>query len=190
MGLALLAFLPVVDLSPGTVSSAQVRPQMHRRAKVFVAGPSELDLVDLPRLEADGGGTAVTLQGLGIVEPIPIVAAFAEQPRGQLLAGTRQRAKQAVIRMLLEQLFDAVTIGFELGFHHAKLFRERYCQKDLGIGDGLAPAKRRRTGKEGQAFFVRLWTVQAVNVKELFPASFPRLLQSLGGWKPFHKRPG
>ena len=61
MAFAFLSFLLVVDLCPGAFDSAEVCPQVHGGSELLVAGAADSDLMHLPGLKTDRGGTSVAL---------------------------------------------------------------------------------------------------------------------------------
>jgi len=65
VGLAFVAFLPVVRLRPGTRSPTEVGPQVYRVTQRFLAGPSKVYPLDLPTFIAHRGRAGVALQRLG-----------------------------------------------------------------------------------------------------------------------------
>lgn len=76
----------------------------------------------------------IALQGLGVLEPIAIIPALTQQPRGQLLTDSRQSAQQIVIRMLLEQCPNPRAIHFKLPLQHAQRFGSRQRPPGMSVG--------------------------------------------------------
>ena len=58
---ALFSFFLIISLSPSTGPTETIGPKVNRLPKEFVAGPADLDLTDLPRLEAHGGSAGKAL---------------------------------------------------------------------------------------------------------------------------------
>src|SRR4051812_1432800 len=76
MGFAPFAKRLVVSLGPRTAMPAAVDPQVHGGPQGFVAGPAQPHLMDRAGLVADGGGAGVTLERLGRLKLLTIVAQF------------------------------------------------------------------------------------------------------------------
>ena len=97
VGLALLFFLLVIGLGPGTLAARQIGPQVQGGAEGFVAGAergfafaADDGEAPLARLLGDRRGAGEALQALGGVEAGAVVADLAQQPRGELGAGGGQ----------------------------------------------------------------------------------------------------
>ena len=57
-------FCLVVGLAPGTGLAEAIRPEVNGVAQEFVAGPADMDLVDLAGLVGDGRGPGDSTAGL------------------------------------------------------------------------------------------------------------------------------
>jgi hypothetical protein len=76
MGFAPLAKGLVVSLGPRAAVPAAVDPQVHSRPQGFIAGPAQPHFMDRARLVANRGGAGVTLECLGRLKLLTIVAQF------------------------------------------------------------------------------------------------------------------
>ena len=82
MAHALLAFLLVISLAPGTGLAKTIRPQMNRVAHEFVARPTDVDFVDPARLIGYRGGPGDSLKHFMAAITIRIVAHGRQQAWG------------------------------------------------------------------------------------------------------------
>src|SRR6204780_206227 len=126
MALALGSKRLVIGLRPRTEFATQVGPEMHGIAQGLVALATQMDAMNLAGLKTDRRRASQTLQTLCVRKQDAVVADFRQEPRRDLIAGSRQRLEQCRIRMLREQPADLLTVFIDLGLQELQLFGPHY----------------------------------------------------------------
>src|SRR5690349_1895433 len=137
MGFAPFSKALVISVGPRAGVPATVRPQIKGGPECFIAVPPKVDLMEGTGLVADGRGAGVTLQRLRGVKPMAILPQFAQQPRRDFGASSRQRAEQLVVGVLGKQLFDLLAVILQLRLQYPQLFGTRHGQATLGLAKGV-----------------------------------------------------
>jgi hypothetical protein len=119
MTLAFKTFLLVIDLGPDTLFATQIGPQVDGCPEILVTRITKSDLVNLSGLETHRRCTGITLQPFMSRESVAIITEFAEQSRTQLLANTRQRSKDTMVTMVLENGLYTLAVCPKLLLQHA-----------------------------------------------------------------------
>jgi len=139
VSLPLLTFLLVVRLRPGALLAAKVSPMVHRCPQILVAHGAEVDVTALPASFSDWCDAGIALQCLDGGEHFAMTADFAQQPRGELLAGSRQRLEQITVGVIVEGLLDPFAVRAWLSLE-SSLSKKGHSRK-LGYqwGEQLLP---------------------------------------------------
>ena len=114
MGFTSLAEGLVIGLGPGAGLPAMVGPQVHGGPQGFVARPPKPHLMDRAGWVAHRGRAGVTLEGLGRLKLLTIVAQFGQQPRRQFGPRPRQRAEEVMVGVLSKQFFNLLAVVVQL----------------------------------------------------------------------------
>src|SRR5438034_8770170 len=151
------------------------------------AGPADFDPAGVSALISNWSRSRA---GLNLAELAPVSPSqFGQQPRCQFGPGPGQRAKQMVVRVLVEQSWDACTVVSQLLLQGLQQSGQTLDQQTLSSGDRLSTAKGRSPGENFHALRRGLWTPQFVAVKELLPFTLTGRRQRLGRGKGQHKGP-
>jgi hypothetical protein len=179
----------VVGLGPGAGLPAVVRPQVYGGPQGFVAGPAQPHFMHRAGLVANRGGAGVTLEGLGRLKLLAIVAQFGQESRRQFGTGSRQRAEQVMVGVLGKEFLDLPAVVVQLRLQHPQLFGARHGQAALGLREGVRTAKLQGFGEKLQPFLVGFGPGQLVGVQEFFESGVCRRGPGPGGSGRLPRRP-
>src|SRR5436190_818103 len=112
MALSFVAVGPIEGGRPSAIVAAQVGPQVQCCPQRVGAGPADFNPFDFSALI---GNRSRPRAGLNLAELAPVSPSqFSQQARCQFRSGARQRAKQIMVRVLVEQSLDACTVVSQL----------------------------------------------------------------------------
>ena len=187
MALSFVAVGPIEGGRPSAIVAAQVGPQVQCCPQRVGAGPADFNPFDFSALI---GNRSRPRAGLNLAELAPVSPSqFSQQARCQFRSGARQRAKQIMVRVLVEQSLDACTVVSQLLLQCLQQSSQALGQQTLSGGDGLPTAKGSGAGENFHPLGRGLWTPQLVCVKELLPFTLTCRRQRLGRGKGQHKCP-
>src|SRR5947207_9990930 len=187
VALSFVAVGPIEGRRPSAIMAAQVGPQVQCCPQWVGAGPADFDPPDFSALISNRSRSRA---GLNLAELAPVSPSqFGQQPRCQFGPGPGQRAKQIVVRVLVEQSWDACTVVSQLLLQGLQQSGQALDQQTLSSGDRLRTAKGRSPGENFHPLRRGLWTPQFVAVKELLPFTLTGRRQRLGRGKGQHKGP-
>ena len=137
MGLAFGTFAPIIVQCPAFLPCRLPGKLVQGVAQRFHAGEAFVRFSVIAALERDWCGPGQRLDTAGIRGATAILAPFGKPPRGQALAGTRQRTPELVVLLRQKKGADLLLVGGDIRDDHQQLLDQREHQVLLGAHDDL-----------------------------------------------------